>query len=327
MISRVFGLLMLLVLSPLFLGISVILLVTQGRPIFYKGARLGFNGKEFYVYKFRSMANQSEAQLYGSVVGITSDLKTPIGRILRATRLDELAQLWNLFKGDMALLGPRPMRESVYATMGNYPQYYKRLLVKPGLFGPAQILLPHGAPKIMRYRLFRRFYLENNDNISCKEFILCLKAIVALIKRIVSILHRSTYSKYTMLSRPDRRKELRNENQGSTLYRIKDKGGLIYLTNDDNQMYFTGTVDNTDTDNLVMYSKEEIPLGIMMNGYLATMFIKNRKKKLIKIQCQFLFREKFMRGKDTQLYLISYKASTNFNQYKLEKYFLRRSIC
>ena len=145
--SRLVGIVASLITLPLFIAIYIILHIFQGRPIFYKGLRLGKHGREFYIYKFRTMVVDAEMQLNGQVASLKSDLKTPMGRFLRKSRLDELPQLWNLVKGDMLLFGPRPLRESIYATMGDYPHYYERLSLAPGLFGPTQVFLPHTAPK------------------------------------------------------------------------------------------------------------------------------------------------------------------------------------
>jgi len=138
----------LILLSWLFLIIAIIIKIEDPKgPVFFKQIRIGKNGKEFYMYKFRSMVTDAEEKLkdllqYNEVSGAMFKMKddprvTRIGKFIRKTSIDELPQLWNVFKGDMSLVGPRPLllREVV-----EYTQYDKqRLLVKPGCIGLWQI--------------------------------------------------------------------------------------------------------------------------------------------------------------------------------------------
>lgn len=108
-------------------------------PAIYKQERLGLNGKPFVMYKFRSMHIDAEAN--GPQWAERDDDRcTKIGRVLRKTRLDELPQLLNIFKGDMSFVGPRPERPCFYDEFEKYiPNFRDRLLVRPGLTGHAQV--------------------------------------------------------------------------------------------------------------------------------------------------------------------------------------------
>lgn len=108
-------------------------------PVIYKQERLGLNRKPFIIYKFRSM--YIDAEKNGPQWAETNDIRvSKVGRVLRSTRLDELPQLWNILRGDMSLVGPRPERAYFYNIFETYiPDFGKRMLVKPGLTGWAQV--------------------------------------------------------------------------------------------------------------------------------------------------------------------------------------------
>ncbi|MBA2176347.1 sugar transferase [Halobacillus locisalis] len=132
---------MLLVLtSPIFIIVYLMVSMTSKGPAFFKQERLGLNGKPFHIYKFRSMVQDAE-QKTGPVLATDKDPRiTPVGAMIRATRLDELPQLLNVLKGDMSLIGPRPEREHFVLLFDEqYANYRQRMNVKPGITGLAQI--------------------------------------------------------------------------------------------------------------------------------------------------------------------------------------------
>jgi lipopolysaccharide/colanic/teichoic acid biosynthesis glycosyltransferase len=132
------------VLSPLLVVVVVALLVTSGRPLFYRGDRVGRYGRIFTMAKFRTLARDAEARLTGqygpALTRLTEAETTTIGRWLRASQLDEVPQLWNVLVGDMSIVGPRPIRPAFFADLArDIPQYWQRLVVRPGLTGFAQM--------------------------------------------------------------------------------------------------------------------------------------------------------------------------------------------
>jgi sugar transferase EpsL len=129
----------LIVLSPILLILALIVGIKLGFPVIFKQERLGLNRKPFVMYKFRSMYINAEEN--GPQWAKKDDSRvTKVGRFLRNTRLDELPQLWNIIRGDMSIVGPRPEREYFYGIFeARIPYFGKRMLVKPGLTGWAQV--------------------------------------------------------------------------------------------------------------------------------------------------------------------------------------------
>jgi lipopolysaccharide/colanic/teichoic acid biosynthesis glycosyltransferase len=131
------------VLSPLLALVAVVIALDSGRPVLYRGARVGRAGRLFWMYKFRTLKPDAESRL-GPYLGDelsrrTEDERTRIGGALRATHLDEVPQLWNVLRGDMAIVGPRPIRPAFFAELcREIPQYWQRLVVRPGVTGLAQ---------------------------------------------------------------------------------------------------------------------------------------------------------------------------------------------
>jgi lipopolysaccharide/colanic/teichoic acid biosynthesis glycosyltransferase len=134
-----------LVLSlPISLSIALIVLLTSGRPIFYRGERVGRGGQIFTMLKFRTLRADAESRL-GPYLGEdlvrrTESEFTSIGKWLKATQLDEIPQFWNVLRGDMSLVGPRPIRPVFFEELAHdLPAYWQRLVVRPGLTGFAQV--------------------------------------------------------------------------------------------------------------------------------------------------------------------------------------------
>lgn len=128
-----------IILSPLFLVIAIAIKAYDKGPVFYTQKRITNDHKEFMIYKFRSMITDAEANGMRRATG-NDDRITPVGKIIRATRVDELPQLLNILKGDMSIVGPRPERiELDEAYTQQIPEFPLRLKVRAGLTGYAQV--------------------------------------------------------------------------------------------------------------------------------------------------------------------------------------------
>ncbi|HZT53228.1 MAG TPA: sugar transferase, partial [Gaiellaceae bacterium] len=126
-------------------------LVTDGRPVLYRGERVGRHGHFFTMVKFRTLKRDAEQRLgpyLGDELVRRTELEyTRIGRWLKASQLDEIPQLWNVLKGDMSFVGPRPIRARFFAELAHeLPAYWQRLVVRPGLTGFAQVRRGYETP-------------------------------------------------------------------------------------------------------------------------------------------------------------------------------------
>jgi sugar transferase (PEP-CTERM system associated) len=154
----------LLLSAPLFPFIALAIKLDSAGPIFFKQVRVGSGEKNFLLYKFRSMAQDAE-QKSGAVWAVKNDARvTRIGRFLRNSRIDEIPQLFNVLKGDMSFIGPRPERPEFVSKLKKDIYYYsKRHTIKPGVTGWAQVRYPYGATtedavEKLRYDLY---YIKN----------------------------------------------------------------------------------------------------------------------------------------------------------------------
>jgi lipopolysaccharide/colanic/teichoic acid biosynthesis glycosyltransferase len=127
----------LIVLSPFFLLIRFLIRRTHSGSVIFRGRRIGKGGKEFYILKFRTMSDVSESQAGPKITAQDDPRITPLGRWLRDTKINEIPQLWNVLKGEMSLVGPRPEEMRI---VRHYAEWHRqRLLVKPGMTGPMQV--------------------------------------------------------------------------------------------------------------------------------------------------------------------------------------------
>lgn len=178
MISLVF----LVILFPILLIISLFIKFDSKGPIIFKQKRLGYNGKEFYIFKFRTMCVGAEKSGSGLVVKSDKDNRiTKVGRFLRKISLDELPQLINILKGDMAIVGPRPpVTYFPYNGFENYPDWTRiRFSVRPGVTGLAQVVVRNSVPWEKRFEYDIEYVNKLTPMLDIKLF---LKTIHRVIK-------------------------------------------------------------------------------------------------------------------------------------------------
>lgn len=150
-----------LVLSlPVWAVAALAIKLEDGGPVFYAQERVGKHGRVFRIFKFRSMIPDAEARV-GAVQATEDDPRvTRVGRWLRATAMDELPQLWSIFRGDMSFVGPRALRPGEIEVAGDgrlvpieeVPGFSDRCRVAPGLTGIAQIFAPRDVPRRHKFR-------------------------------------------------------------------------------------------------------------------------------------------------------------------------------
>jgi lipopolysaccharide/colanic/teichoic acid biosynthesis glycosyltransferase len=155
--------------SPLWVMIAALVKAEDGGPVFFSQERVGQGGREFRALKFRSMKTDAEAG--GPMQSGENDPRvTRIGGLLRATAMDELPQLWNIFRGDMSFVGPRALRPGEIEVNGqsgaerleNVPGFAARCAVRPGLTGVAQIYAPRDILRRHKFR-YDRVYIRRQS--------------------------------------------------------------------------------------------------------------------------------------------------------------------
>jgi len=160
----VFSFMGLIIASPFFLIIPILIKLDSKGPIFFRQERVGKNEKQFYIYKFRSMQYDAEGKT-GPIMSFKNDYRvTRIGKILRKTRLDELPQLWNVLKGEMSFVGPRPERPIFVKKFKKHIAFYtQRFSIRPGLTGWAQIRCPYASTieQTLDKLKYELYYLKN----------------------------------------------------------------------------------------------------------------------------------------------------------------------
>lgn len=150
----------LVVSTPVWAVIALLIKLDDGGPVFFTQPRVGRGGHQFTAYKFRSMVVNA-AGFAAHQAAERDDRITPVGRVLRATAMDELPQLWNIFRGDMSFVGPRPLMPGEIELAGDgqlvpleqIPGYVQRHAVRPGLTGLTQVFAPRDIPRTRKFRM------------------------------------------------------------------------------------------------------------------------------------------------------------------------------
>ena len=161
-VDAVVSALLLILFSPVLLLITILIKVTMPGPVFFRQERIGYQRQPFVIYKFRSMIPDAEARSGPVVAKPGDDRVTRLGRLLRRLSLDELPQLYNVLRGDMSLVGPRPQPtffDERYT--GEVPRYLERQEARPGLTGWAEVNDLRGAAPIADRTLYDIYYIEH----------------------------------------------------------------------------------------------------------------------------------------------------------------------
>ena len=156
--------------SPVWVLLAALIKIEDSGPIFFSQERVGEAGRQFQVMKFRSMITDAEKQVGAIQSGENDTRVTRIGRLMRATAMDELPQLWNIFRGDMSFVGPRALRPGEIEVNGrgtmerleDVPGFGERCAVRPGLTGVAQIYAPRDVVRRHKFR-YDKLYIRRRS--------------------------------------------------------------------------------------------------------------------------------------------------------------------
>jgi sugar transferase (PEP-CTERM system associated) len=179
------SLLLILLAAPLLLLIAIAIKVDSAGPVLFRQVRVGLHGKTFVIYKFRSMRDDAELEA-GSAWAVEGDARvTRVGRLLRLFRLDEIPQAFNVLKGDMSMVGPRPERPCFVDRLAQViPFYNLRHYLKPGITGWAQVMYRYGASVEDSYeKLQYDFYYAKHKSFRCDAAILLKTVRIVLFGR------------------------------------------------------------------------------------------------------------------------------------------------
>lgn len=175
----------LLLLSPLILLAALAVRLSSRGPVFYRGSRIGRDGSIYTMYKFRTLRHGAEdriGQFYGEALTTqTATEATRVGDVLRFLHLDEIPQLWNVLRGDMSIVGPRPIRPTFFEELCiEIPQYWQRLVVRPGITGFAQL-------RMTRETSWAEKLAHDLEYIADRSLLLYLRVCLATAWRIVTL--------------------------------------------------------------------------------------------------------------------------------------------
>ncbi len=317
--NAVLSLLFLILALPLMLLIAVTIKLKDTGPVLYKGTRLGLSKRPFFMYKFRTLPVGAQKRVGTDVLRPTHFKLSRFSKFLRDSRLDELPQLFNIVRGDMDFIGPRPVRPEVYDEVaGTMRNYDMRFAVRPGLIGYAQLFTPHSAPKRLRALIDNKFVSRERKlswDVMIIFYTVWIVGLTALRKGLAHLtdLTRSEVFRYYTHTRVFDRVRAK----GSRVV-IRDAGGRVlerdaYLV-DLNEMHFK-ILSATDLGD----GEYEFVLHrtVRRGG-------RDRYKRSL---CRGrVFKTLKWTGRFKHAYVVEYRPATQLNQYMVDQYFLRKSI-
>jgi lipopolysaccharide/colanic/teichoic acid biosynthesis glycosyltransferase len=343
-INKIFNfslaLVLILLSLPFGLIIAIIIKLQDGGPVFYKGARLGRDKKPFFMYKFRTLVPDAESIIGAQLLSNKSSLITPFGKLFRDTRVDELPQLFNVLKGDMDFVGPRPERQAIYEKLCRHiKEYDRRFTIKPGLIGYSQLFTPHSSPKRIRSMI---------DNTFMKKKQLFFFDIIIVFYTILVVLKKVAYKGTVFICEYFlNQKLLKMYKEKRHLTRLKLNGAAVYIGPEIDNAIIT---DKKKLQELINRSEEFTNKARLININDEAILISSderidQKTFVFKMEVEFMFRFRRRTGKKTVVcfgeyfrkmggddsraghkYVIKYKPVSPLNYYILSQYFLQQSM-
>jgi len=318
--NRSLALFLLLLSSPFFLCIALAIFAATGRPVFFRGRRLGLHKKPFTMYKFRTLVDGAHAVIGGQLLSDKHKLTTPLGEFLRNTRLDELPQLFNILKGDMQFLGPRPDRPEVYQSMCHQiPHYDRRFAVKPGLIGHSQLFTPHNTPKKVRTAIDNQVLKRKRQPLW--EMLFVGYAAIVSVKKIILTLLK--YAHHDLL----RTKILRKYKEKRAFARVRPKSAkaFIDLNRNDTYLYQARVIDIND-EALLLYCTQELTNALLRKFKLGIQVHRRYGRWGSRTATCTGHISQTRQMQNGWAYVIVYEPVTPTSLYFVHQYFLKKSL-
>lgn len=321
----VFSSLFLVATSPLLLFVSLAILALDGWPILYIGTRLGIGKKPFHMFKFRTLVRDADkhigANLFRYSLETNRSLLTRTGKFLRETRIDEIPQFINTLKGDMDLLGPRPIRPEQYDLLcRNIPGFDIQFTVRPGLIGYSQLFTPHSSPKRIRSLFDHQFILKKHRY--SLELVLVISSLFLIGIKLLEYIFKVTTSMAS--ASVNRRKEQR------ALARVSPEGVMVYIRPGalPTAPPVEAVLDDANEEALAISTPAALPEGRLDLEIRVPKYRLRLKRKLLKtIRCSgnVYYVKTATGGKDNN-YVVKCLPTSNFNYYLMHQYLMQGSV-
>lgn len=334
--NRAVAAFMLLLFSPIILLVALLIKLFDPGPVFYRGARLGYQKRIFYMYKFRTLPVGSQEKIGSELYSSRHERPTLLGNFLRETRLDELPQFLNVLTGDMVLVGPRPIRPEVYERLcSDIHEYDLRFSVRPGLVGYAQLFTPHSAPKRIRAHIDNRLSMRKRSLLW--DMVVLSYAALVLLRNLVEkllnlfferVIHTKILKKYQEQRRLERVRikqatvscATRTCREGEATPKLLELGAMCFGEAGDlrdmNEKYFRFWSNEELEDEAYRFRLERPrPRGRGIPRKRAYCMGRVFRKRSAPPESGYVHE-----------YVIDYEGETQLQQYMLDKYFLEKSI-
>ncbi|MEK6672489.1 MAG: sugar transferase [Nitrospirota bacterium] len=328
-----FAIFFIIISSPLMLLIAILIKLIDGKPVLYKGVRLGRTKKPFIMYKFRTLIPEAQqiigAELLTEQLSVKMKMRvgSAFGKLLRDTRVDELPQLFNIVKGDMDFIGPRPERPEIYEKLcKNIKGYDKRFIVRPGLIGYSQLFTPHSTPKEIRMHI-DNLYLARKHNLVW-DFVIIIYTMLVVLGKMFYLGARFLWRNVLLVKLlgffSEKRRFERVPLENSRIQIAKRTEGKWDFTHE-------AMLVNINEEAMLVYDKtfdyDSLVIRMETVHSYITRHCNNVKRKKTAICYGTIYRRYELDGNDYDFaYVIKYTPMSPFNMYMIHQYFLKKSM-
>lgn len=305
---------------PVFVTIALIIAMRNEGPVFYTGERFGLNKKMFVMYKFRTLPVGTQQKIGAELFNPRHQKLPFFCKFLRDTRLDELPQLFNILKGEMDFIGPRPLRPEVYRKhCSSIAGYDLRFEVRPGLIGYSQLFTPHSSPKRIRA-------LIDNRSVGMKrslgwDLYIIMLTIIFVLKKFLAMMGEFIWGNVF------RSKVMRAYREKRFFDRVRVNKAFLSLDSMFSGQAWTGKLVNINETHFRVVSGSPVPID-SFQGTLRTDIRRGGKlrRKIAKCEVQKYLQLQSGNEEKKFIYVFAYTPVSDFNRYIIDQYYLKKSI-